>query len=111
MFTKTLTIAATATALTAGAASADSYFGFAESFEDRNSIELPLVAAEGDGVLEIYNLKAGEQGALLGTATVNAGANEDVRVNIGNGFKTDVLAVLKVGGQIVATEAFDIERD
>ena len=104
---KTL-IAALSLALTAGAASANT-FGFQESVEDRNSIELELVTAAGDGVVEIYNLKAGQQGELLGFAPVNAGANDDVRVNIGNGFQTDVLAVLKVGGQIVATEAFDVE--
>ncbi|MEY1554559.1 hypothetical protein AB3Y40_02900 [Yoonia sp. R2331] len=109
MSIKTLTLAAAAVAITAGAASANT-FGFQESVEDRNSIELGLVTAAADGVVEIYNLKAGEQGALLGMQSVNAGANDDVRINIGNGFKTDVLAVLKVDGQIVATEEFDVAR-
>ncbi|MEY1554558.1 hypothetical protein AB3Y40_02895 [Yoonia sp. R2331] len=108
MSIKTLTLAA-AVALTAGAASANG-FGFQESVEDRNSIELGLVTAAADGVVEIYNLQAGNQGALLGATMVNAGANDDVRINIGNGFKTDVLAVLKVDGQIVATEEFDVAR-
>lgn len=108
MTIKTLAIAATI-ALTAGAASANSAFGFGESVMDRNSVELPTITAAADGVVEIYNLKAGQQGALLGSAMVNAGANDDVRVNIGNGFKTDVLAVLKIDGQVVATEAFDVQ--
>ncbi len=109
MSIKTLTLAAAAVALTAGAASANS-FGFQESVEDRNNIELALVTAAADGVVEIYNLKAGEQGALLGATMVNAGANDDVRINIGNGFKTDVLAVLTVDGQVVASEEFDVAR-
>ena len=110
MSLKTFTLAAIAT-LAAGAATADSYFAFNESFEDRNSIELPLVAADAAGTVEIYNLKAGQVGELLGVASVNAGANEDVRVNIGNSFKTDVLARLVVDGQVVAEEAYDILRD
>ncbi len=109
MSIKTLITAAAAVAITAGAASANT-FGFQESVEDRNNIELALVTAAADGVVEIYNLKAGEQGALLGATMVNAGANDDVRINIGNGFKTDVLAVLKVDGQVVASEEFDVVR-
>ncbi len=109
MSIKTLITAAAAIAITAGAASANT-FGFQESVEDRNSIELGLVTAAADGVVEIYNVQAGQQGALLGATMVNAGANEDLRINIGNGFKTDVLAVLKVDGQVVATEEFDVAR-
>ncbi len=109
MSIKTLITAAAAVAITAGAASANT-FGFQESVEDRNNIELALVTASGDGVVEIYNVKAGQQAELLGMQSVNAGANDDVRINIGNSFKTDVLAVLKVDGQIVATEEFDVAR-
>ena len=109
MSIKTLALAAATVAITAGAASANT-FGFQESVEDRNSIELNLVTAAADGVVEIYNYTGGEQGALLGSTMVNAGANDDLRINTGNGFKTDVLAVLKIDGQIVATEAFDVDR-
>ncbi len=109
MTMKTLITAAAAIAITAGAASANT-FGFQETVEDRNNIELSLVTAGGEGVVEIYNVQAGKQGALLGMQPVHAGANEDVRINIGNGFKTDVLAVLKVDGQVVATEEFDVAR-
>ncbi len=109
MSIKAIITAAAAVAITAGAASANT-FGFQETVEDRNNIELSLVTAAADGVVEIYNVQAGQQGALLGEAMVNAGANEDLRINIGNGFKTDVLAVLKVDGQVVATEEFDVAR-
>ena len=89
MSIKKIALAAAAVAMTAGAASANT-FGFQESVEDRNSIELDLVTAGADGVVEIYNLKAGEQGVLLGSAPVNAGANDDLRINIGNTVSTRV---------------------
>ncbi len=110
MSIKTFALAAAAVAITASAASANT-FGFQESVEDRNSIELNLVNTQSAGVVEIYNLKGGERGALLGATSVAAGANDDVRINIGNGYKTDVLAVLSINGQEVAAEAFDVERD
>ena len=105
---QTLTLAA-AVALTAGAASANG-FGFQEVVEDRNTIELNLVTAAADGVIEVYDLKAGQQGMLLGTTQIAAGANSDVRVNIGGGYHTDLLAVLTIDGQPVASEAFDVLR-
>ncbi len=107
MSIKTFALAAAAVAITATAASANS-FGFQESVEDRNSINVELVKAEGAGTLSIYNLQGGERGALLGATMVSAGANGDVRVNVGNTYKTDVLAVLSVNGQEVASEAFDV---
>lgn len=109
MSIKKITLAAVALAITAGAASANS-FGFQEAVDDSAYIEVNRVVADNDGVLEIYNLQAGKQGVLLGATDVHAGANEDLRVNIGNSYKTDVLAVLKVDGQIVATEEFDVAR-
>ena len=105
MTLKTLALTAATVALTAGAASANS-FGFQENVMDRNSIELDLVTASADGVVEIYDLR----GDLLGATMVNAGANDDVRINIGNGYKTDIVAVLKVGAQEVASETFDVIR-
>lgn len=104
-----ISVFAAALALAGGAASANS-FGFQENVDDGAFIEVNRVVADSDGVLEIYNLQAGEQGVLLGSSDVNAGANEDLLINVGNGYKTDVLAVLKVDGQIVAIEEFDVSR-
>ena len=106
---KTLSLAA-ALALSAGAAAADSYFAFGETLEDRATVELGTVLAEADGVVEIYNVSGGQTGALLGTTPVFAGANQDVRVQIGAGYRTDVLAVLKIGDEIVATQDYDIDN-
>ena len=67
-----------------------------------------MVRAEGAGVVEIYDFATGEVGVLLGTETVNAGANSDVRVNVGSRPKQDVIAILKVDGQAVAERDYDI---
>lgn len=101
---KTIALTAAALALTATTAAANS-FGFQETVEDRNSIELELVTADADGVVEIYDL----HGDLLGSTMVSAGANADVRINTGNGYKNEVFAVLKIDGQTVATEEFDVQ--
>ena len=66
--------------------------------------------AEGAGVVEIYDFSKGEVGRLLGTEAVNAGANADVRVNVGVGPSQDVIALLKVDGQTVAQNEYDIDR-
>ena len=107
MSMKTLALA-TAAVLTAGAASADSYFGFGETLEDASTVELNLVTAERDGVVEIYDFARGETGALLGSSMVSAGANSDVRIEIGSRNLTDVIAVLNIDGEIVATQDYDI---
>ena len=111
MSIKTLIIAAAAAGITATAASADSYFSYGETLDDSAALELGTVKSQGDGVVEIYNFAGGKIGALLGTEPVNAGANRDVRVQIGSHYLNDVIAVLKVGGQTVATQDYDIHRN
>lgn len=110
MSMKTLVIAAATVAMTASAASADSFFSFGETLEDSSVAELGTVRAAADGVVEIYNFAGGEQGALLGMTNVTAGANKDVRVQIGSGYRNDVIAVLKIDGQVVASQDYDIDR-
>ena len=108
MSIKMIALAAAAVAATAGAAQADNYFSYGEVLEAGTTLDLGTVRAAGDGVVEIYNFQGGEQGALLGSTMVSAGANKDVRVNVGIDPRWDVLAVLKVNGQTVATKDYDI---
>ena len=110
MSIKSIALVAATIASTASFASADNYFEFAENLDSASTLELGLVRAEGAGVVEIYNYHNGELGQLLGTEMVNAGANPDVRVNVGIGPMQDVIAVLKVDGQTVAERDFDIIR-
>ena len=60
--------------------------------------------------MNVYNYSKGVQGALLGTQTVNAGANTDVRINVGTNNAYNVLAVLEIDGQAVTSMDFDIVK-
>jgi len=105
----TLIAAAAIAASTATVASADNSFGFGDRLDNAATLELGNVRASADGVVEIYDNANGTLGALLGTQDVTAGANRDVRVNVGHGPDADVIAVLKIDGQIVATQDYDID--
>ena len=110
MSIKSIALVAATLAATASVASADNYFAFGENLDGASTLEIGLVRAEGAGVVEIYDFHNGELGQLLGTEMVNAGANPDVRVNVGVSPKQDVIAVLKVDGEAVAERDFDIIR-
>jgi hypothetical protein len=110
MSIKAFAIAAVALASTASVASATNYFELPRAQDATSIIELGLVRAEADGIVEIYSRADGEQSMLLGTEAVRAGANTDVRVNTGAPARNDVIAVLKVDGEIVATETYRIGR-
>lgn len=105
---KIFALTAAALALTAGAAAAESYLPFTAHTQDRDSvIELGTVRAANDGVVEIYSFHAGEIGDLLGTEAVSDGANSNVRVGLGTQPVTDVIALLKVDGQVVDTQEIE----
>jgi hypothetical protein len=104
-----LTIAA-AVALASGAKADNNTFGFGERLDRKSTLDLGLVRAEADGIVEIYSYHRAQKGALLGSTRVRGGANYDVRVSVGRRPITDVLAVLKVGGRVVATKDYDIDR-
>lgn len=110
MSIKAFAIAAVTLAATASVASANSYFELPRAQAATSTVELGIVRAEADGIVEIYDRAAGKQGALLGTQAVRAGANTNVRVNTGVPARRDVIAVLKVGGEVVATETYRIDR-
>jgi len=104
----TIALAVATVAATASAASADSYFGFGDRLDNASTLELSQVRAAGNGVVEIYDGRFGDLGTLLGSEEVNAGANKDVRINVGHGPDADVIAVLKIDGQIVAQKQYEV---
>lgn len=112
MSIKLFAAAAAVAVSTASIASANtSFFSFITDHDAANTIDLGTVVAAGQGTVEIYNYQAGEQRELLGMTPVFAGANGDVRVGIGPVQpRWDVLAVLKVGGEVVDTQVIDINR-
>ncbi|SMY06037.1 hypothetical protein [Flavimaricola marinus] len=109
MSIKMIALAAATAAATASIAQAEvSYFTFGESLEASSNLDLGTIRSSGEGVVEIYDYRGGEQGALLGSTVVHAGANQDVRVFVGQDPKADVLAVIKVNGQTVAVKDYDV---
>lgn len=109
MFIKSAAIALVATLGTASFASADtSFFSIHDRIDPSSNLELGLVRSAADGVVEVYTNNGGQQGRLLGTAPVHAGANLDVKVDLGVNVNTDIVAVLKSGGEVLAVEEIDV---
>ena len=109
MSVKTLIAASALMASTATIASANyNYFSLVTDLDADTSLELGIVRAASDGVVEIYDYRGGEQGDLIGTTEVFAGANDDVSVDVLTPPQSDVLAVLKVGGEVVDMQVIDI---
>ncbi|MEJ6405177.1 hypothetical protein [Yoonia sp. 2307UL14-13] len=104
---KSIALAA-AVAVTATAGAADTYFEQGRTLDSGDVLELGLITAEGAGVVEIYDFHTGEQGRLLGTERLSAGANTNVRINTGLPVNRDVIAVVNIDGQIAAQKAFDV---
>lgn len=109
---KALPFATVAVVMSVSLASADeSYFVCTEMIESGTIVDLGLVRAEADGVVEVYDYRLGERGDLLGQVDVNQGANEDVRVRTQTQVTGNVLAELKVNGETVASNVFPMCRD
>ena len=96
-----------AVSLTSGA-SAESYFVCMGSVPAKSVLDLGLITSEGDGVVEIYDYRLGEKGEMLGTIDVHEGANPDVRFDIGMPPRGDLLALLTVDGEVVASNVYDV---
>lgn len=108
--TKLLPLLAAALVATAGAASASNTFGLSNVQSSDTLIELGTVVASGNGVVEVYDYHAGQEGRLLGSDAVHAGANSDVKVSLATSYTNNVLAVLKVDGQPVAQQVVRIDN-
>ena len=102
---KTFAIAATAIALTASAAAANNSLGILGDIDEQDSyINIDNVRSTGAGFVQIESLR----GDVLGVASVNAGANTDVRINLGLGATQDVVAKLVVDGAVVDQGVIDV---
>ena len=104
------TLAAAALVIAAGSSAFAADHIFADSSQKLNSyVELELVSATSDGVVDVYELTADGQGKLLGSAPVHAGANSDVRISFKTITNQDVIAVLSTNG--VVSDTADISAD
>lgn len=109
MFIKSIALAAVVAAA-GSAATANSYFEYGDTLKRSSVLDLGLVRSAENGVIEIYDNSRGELGTLLGSHLVHGGANSNVRVNLGTQPTQDVIAVLKIDGEIVAEREYDLNR-
>ncbi|ROT97986.1 hypothetical protein [Histidinibacterium lentulum] len=104
--TRTIALAVAALLGTATLASATSTFGIVERQGSSANIELGLVRSEAPATVEIFS---GDR--LLGSTTVRAGANDNVRVNVGRPPVSNLTAVLSADGEVLATTVIDVDRN
>ena len=102
---RTFALAIAATIGTASIASAESYFGIIDAQGGSGIIEVGNLRSEAPGTVEIFR---GDR--LVGSTTVNAGANYNVRVDVKHPPNSDLTAVLRSGGEVVDTQRIDINR-
>lgn len=110
MSIKSIALAAATIAALGTTASAANYFELGNNLNAGSELELGLVHSEANGTVEIYTNVAGAPGVLIGSENVRAGANGSVRVDINTVLQQDVIAVLKVNGQVVAERDYNIIR-
>ena len=79
--------------------------------ESDGLLNLGLVTSEADGVIEIYDIDDVNMEEMLGSETVTAGANTDVKITLMRATDSDVMAVLRVDGAVVATTEVDLDGD
>ena len=111
MYKHSLAIGLLAAMSIGSTAFADSYFTCMNPLPKEAMLELGTITSDGAGVVEVYDYHLGQQGDLLGTINVDQGANSDVRLNIGMPPLGDMLAVLTVEGEIVATNVYDVCKE
>lgn len=108
---KTTTIALVASLGLTGPLYAENFFGCGNYLDAGQKLEIGLIATEGDGVLEIYDYRLGKQGEMLGSTELHMGANPDVTVQLSLPARSDVLAVLMVGGEFVTAKHFHVHSE
>ena len=101
--TRTFALALVAALGTASVASADSFFGIIDGHDNGSTVELGTVTAASGGVVEIY-----EAGRLIGSKPLHAGANANVRVNVGSQPDRDLTARIVLDGQVLDTARINV---
>lgn len=92
-------LAASIIAMTlAGAASAQNMFAYMGDQKDGiSTVVIDPFNATDDGYVAIYDHHTGKIGKLLGVASINQGANNETRVQVGRPLRNDVIALLFTG--------------
>ncbi len=88
--------------------STGNYFGPSMAMNASSLFEIGLVTASGAGTVGVYDFDNDTQGELLAEVPVRAGANADIKINLGVRPLNDVIVVLMVDGMITATQEYEI---
>ena len=94
------------------AAAADGWFGTQSIVDDNSSITLDLVRTDMAGFVAIYDYSTGEFGEMLGMAELNAGANDDVNVQLELNNAQTLAAVIfqgEIGDPAIATGFLELD--
>jgi hypothetical protein len=84
-------------------------FGLPQVQEDNMLVELPLVTATADGTVEIRGIAGEQEGVVLGSQPVTAGANENVQITLTTAPNAEaVMAVLVVDGVDAAMQEVEL---
>lgn len=89
---------------------ADAHFTFSDYLTPSSILEFGVIQTDEAAVLEVYDFIGGQKGDLLGTVDLHAGANPDVRVNVGVAPRQDVLAMIKTGDHVTAVRHFHVHE-
>jgi len=111
MFAKKWIYASAAALLTtAGTATAETYFGITGEMDEDATLMIETVTTDSAAVLEVYDYHTGERGDLLATEQLAAGANSNVRVDLSEQPRGDVMAVVMIDGEAAAMTEIDLEE-
>ena len=88
----------------------DSYFSIDRLHEVSDNLRLGLVRSQFDATIEVYQYHCDEISRLFGSTDVHAGVDQDVKVGISLRPVNDIIAILKSGGDTLATKVIDIDQ-
>lgn len=95
---KNLIVGSILAIMVAGAAQAQNMFALmGDQDSGVGTIIINPLTATGDGFIAVYDYHTGEVGRLLGVASVDEGANNETRVQVGRPVTQDVIALLFIG--------------
>lgn len=88
---------------------AEGHFTYGNYLEPGSVLDFGVISTDEPATLEVYELIAGEMRDMLGSVPLNAGANADVRVNVGMTPRNDVLALIKAeDGHVLDAQHFHV---
>ena len=103
-------LAVAAIAGTATLASEENSFSLAATQPRPTFVHFNLVNTDAAGVVNIYDYHGHAVGDLLGSKSVKAGPNPDLRIRINPPASNDALAVLTVNGAEVASQIVEFRE-